>query len=224
MRRNETPKRRRRPRKRGIGKGAILFLVLFGLVGLVAVLFHKEISRPVRTWLEGKGLLREKRVVILYFTDPESDSLAEEKREIPRRDDVEEEAEEVLGELTRGPKGRLLPTLPPRTRLLGLQIDEGGVARVNFSKELARDHPGGSTGEMLTVYAIVNSLTRNFPQVKSVQLLVEGRRVETLAGHLSLLHPIRSNLDLTKRPQGETVEKKAEKQGTSARKEPRTKW
>lgn len=191
-------KRRRKAKKKGGRARTLLLLALLGVVMLGGVVFYKEISKPIRSWLEAKGVLNEKRQVTLYFGDPDSDFLLEEKREILKRDDVEEEAEELIGELARGPKGKLIATIPPRTRLLGFQIDERGVARVNFSKELSKDHPGGSSGEMLTVYSVVNSLTRNFPQVKSVQLLIEGRRIETIAGHLSVAHPLRSNPELIK--------------------------
>jgi hypothetical protein len=52
---------------------------------------------------------------------------------------------------------------------------------------------------MMTVYSIVNSLTLNFPQIKRVQILIEGKSIETIAGHLSLKQPISSKADLIKR-------------------------
>jgi spore germination protein GerM len=73
------------------------------------------------------------------------------------------------------------------------------VAKVNFNKALSKDHPGGSSGEMMTVYSIVNSLTLNFPQIKRVQILIEGKAIETIAGHLSLKQPVSSNRELIKK-------------------------
>jgi spore germination protein GerM len=78
-------------------------------------------------------------------------------------------------ELIKGPEGNLIPTLPPRARLLTLQISDAGVAKVNFSAALSKDHPGGSSAEMMTVYSIVNSLTLNFPRIKRVQIVIEGK-------------------------------------------------
>lgn len=202
--------RRRRPKKKGRATRAVILWLLLGLGVLGGALFYREITQPIRSWLETKGLLRGERAVVLYFADPEEDLLVEERREIPKRDDVEEEAEELIGALVRGPRGKLVPTLPPRVRLLGLQIDERGVARVNFSKELSKDHPGGSSGEILTVYSIVNSLTRNFPQIKRVQLLIEGKRVETIAGHLSVVGPVQSNPELIKKSSVEKEEKRSD--------------
>jgi spore germination protein GerM len=64
------------------------------------------------------------------------------------------------------------------------------VAKVNFSLALSKDHPGGSSAEMMTVYSIVNSLALNFPQIKRVQILIDGKSIETITGHLSLRQPI----------------------------------
>ena len=73
------------------------------------------------------------------------------------------------------------------------------MAKVSFSKAFTADHPGGSSAEIMTVYSIVNSLTTNFPQIKRVQILVEGKEIESIAGHLSLMKPISSKPDLIKK-------------------------
>lgn len=45
---------------------------------------------------------------------------------------------------------------------------------------------GGSATETARVYGIVQTLTYNFPDVKSVRILVDGQEVDTLLGHLDL--------------------------------------
>jgi spore germination protein GerM len=82
---------------------------------------------------------------------------------------------------------------------LNLRLDEKGVAVVNFNKALSKDHPGGSSAEIMTTYSIVNSLTLNFPKIKQIQILVEGKPIETIAGHLSLKQPISPNPSLIKK-------------------------
>jgi hypothetical protein len=49
---------------------------------------------------------------------------------------------------------------------------------------------GGSADELLTVYAIVDSLTANVPQIRRVGLLVGGRERDTLAGHVDIRRPL----------------------------------
>jgi hypothetical protein len=69
-------------------------------------------------------------------------------------------------------------------------VSEQGVAFVDFSRELVAAHPGGSLNELLTVYSVVDALTANLPAVRAVQLLVDGREVDTLAGHVDLRRPL----------------------------------
>ncbi|MEW6400002.1 MAG: GerMN domain-containing protein [Bacillota bacterium] len=55
-----------------------------------------------------------------------------------------------------------------------------------------------SPGEALAVAAIVNTLTE-FPDIRQVQILVEGRKVESLAGHADVSRPLTRNERLIKR-------------------------
>jgi spore germination protein GerM len=191
------PKRKKKSPKKGRGGRIFFFLILIG-IGLV-LLFHQQIFRSIKPSPESRGILADRREVLVYFSDSESEYLVGEKREIPKKNEVKEEAKETIGELIRGPKSKLIPTLPPRTKLLTLQINDAGLAKVNFSQALSKDHPGGTSAEMMTIYSIVNSLSLNFPQIKRVQILIDGKPVETIRGHLSLRQPISPKPDLIKK-------------------------
>jgi len=69
-------------------------------------------------------------------------------------------------------------------------LTEQGAAFVDLSGEVTSAHPGGSQSELLTVYTIVEALTANLPAITSVQILVDGREVDTLAGHVDLKSPL----------------------------------
>jgi len=188
-------RKKRKPKK--AGKGKILFpLILIGIGLLVLSLFHREIFNAFKPKAEKKRTVEDKKVVTLYFSDPEAEYLMGEKREILKRREAREEAEETINELIKGPKGKLIPTLPSRTKLLSLQLDEKGLAKLNFNKALSKDHPGGSSAEIMTVYSIVNSLCDNFPRIQRVQILIEGKAAETITGHLSLRRAIPPKPDL----------------------------
>ena len=191
------PKRKKKTPKKGRGGRILFFLILIG-IGLI-LLFHQQIFRSIKPLSERKRILVERKEIILYFSDSEGEYLVGEKREISKKNEVKEEAKEAILKLIEGPKGRLVPTLPPRTKLLTLQISEEGLAKVNFSLALSQDHPGGSSSEMMTIYSIVNSLSFNFPQIKKVQILIDGKPVETITGHLSLKQPVSPKPDLIKR-------------------------
>jgi spore germination protein GerM len=191
------PKRKKRSSKKGRG-GKILFLLILIGIGLI-VFFHQQIYHSIKPLFSRWGILVEKREVLLYFSDSEGEYLVGEKREILKKNEAKAEAKETILELIKGPKGKLIPTLPPRTKLLTLQIHDEGLAKVNFNPALSKDHPGGSSAEMMTVYSIANSLALNFPQIKRVQILIDGKPIETLAGHLSLRQPVFPKPDLIRR-------------------------
>lgn len=190
---------KRKSKKKKRSNKVLFLLILIGIGLSMLFLFHREILNTFKPWFEKRKVVREKKMVTLYFSDSEGEYLVGEKREILKKREAREEAEETITELIKGPKGKLIPTLPLRTKLLSLQLDERGLAKVNFNKALSKDHPGGSSAEIMTVYSIVNSLTLNFPRIRRVQILIEGEVGASIAGHLSLDQPVSPNLDLVRK-------------------------
>ena len=82
-----------------------------------------------------------------------------------------------------GPRGNIL-SAPPGTGSSYLP------ATLDFSKELSENHPGGSSAELQTIFAIVNSITMNIEEITTVQILVAGELEETLAGHIIISIPL----------------------------------
>jgi len=205
MKRKGTKEGQKKTRRKSRPKGIFILAVLIGIgIGIVALLLFRQerrvVSRPaVKKPAVVKEQKKEEKNIILYFSDEDEEYLIGERNRITKKDRLEEEAKELVAELIRGPKGKLIPTLPPQTRLLSLHVDEEGLAKVSFSKAFTTDHPGGSSAEIMTVYSIVNSLTTNFPQIKRVQILVEGKEIESIAGHLSLKRPIPPKADLIRK-------------------------
>jgi spore germination protein GerM len=127
--------------------------------------------------------------VTLYYLSGSGKSFTTEEREIPFSGSLQEQAEHVVQELLSGSRrGRGSP-FPQGVQLRGLFITPQGLAFVDLSQELIANHPGGTCAEELTIYSLSNTLITNFPAVKGVQILVEGREVQSLAGHLDLSRP-----------------------------------
>lgn len=129
--------------------------------------------------------------LVLFFGDDQAMEVLPEYRrvEIPS-DPSQRESEAVLAvkELLSGPKDALLrKTLPSETRLLSLEVTDG-VALVSFSKEIQTKHWGGSAGETMTVDSLVLTLT-GIEGIEKVQILVEGKTIDTIAGHLDVSRP-----------------------------------
>ncbi|MBD3347717.1 MAG: hypothetical protein GF400_00800 [Candidatus Eisenbacteria bacterium] len=128
--------------------------------------------------------------VVVVFADPSASRLVEEERRIEVPGDKAMRAKRILEELARGPEeSGAVRTLPEGTEVRSVVFDDRGGAFVDFSRELVENHPGGSTGELLTIRSVVQTLARNFPEVEEVTFLVDGREVETIAGHIDATVP-----------------------------------
>ena len=129
--------------------------------------------------------------VSLYFVSAEEPKLAVEKRIIGQAASTVEQMKLTVAELIRGPSAEFIPTIPDETALREIFLDEKGCAYVDFSRAISRNHPGGTTGELITIASIVNTLTANFPEeVRKVQILISGKEAKTIAGHIDISKPI----------------------------------
>lgn len=81
---------------------------------------------------------------------------------------------------------RLVAPFPRGTSLRHLFLDPWGTAHVDLSEEAVEGAPGGSRWELMATRALANSLIRSVPEIRRVRLLIGGREVETLAGHLDV--------------------------------------
>jgi len=133
--------------------------------------------------------------VKLFFQGADRPGLVMEERTVPFSSELGTQLKSVVSELVQGSKSGLGATLPPETKVLEVFVSAKGVAYVDLSKEAAQG-TAGSHDELLSVYSIVNSLAVNFPAVKRVQILVEDRPAETLAGHVDLSRPLTADMTL----------------------------
>lgn len=132
--------------------------------------------------------------VNLYFSDSQAMYLVSEKRKIPPTTSL---AKQVVVELIKGPDSSdLYSTIPEGTRVNEVYIADD-IVYVDLSEEVFKNHPGGSSGELMTVYSIVNSLTEISP-IKGVQILVEGDERNSLVGHVDISMPLLRDEDWIK--------------------------
>lgn len=131
----------------------------------------------------------------LYYVGDDGARLTSVERDVPYGEGTAEQAKAIVNAQIAPVTDPLVSAVPAGTKLLALFVTERGDAFVDLSREVASAHPGGATSELLTVYAIVNALTTNLPAVTRVQVLAEGKELDTLAGHVDLRHPLPSNLE-----------------------------
>jgi spore germination protein GerM len=116
------------------------------------------------------------------------------EREVAYGEGTMEQARQIVEAQIAPVADPLVSAIPPGTRLRALFVTDRGEAYVDLTREIASAHSGGTTAELLTVYSIVDAITVNLPAVTSVQVLVDGKEVETLAGQVDLRRPLGKNL------------------------------
>jgi germination protein M len=130
----------------------------------------------------------------LFYVAEDGMALMPVQREVPFGETVADQARAIV-EAQLGPGDPQVSAIPAGVRLHDVFVTERGDAFVNLSADITTKHPGGSLLEAFTVYSIVNALTVNLPAVTRVQILIEGKEVETLAGHVDLRHPLAKSLE-----------------------------
>jgi len=51
---------------------------------------------------------------------------------------------------------------------------EGNIAKIDLDRVFADELPSGSSSEMLAVYAIVNTICTNLPEITKVKITIDG--------------------------------------------------
>lgn len=136
----------------------------------------------------------------LYYVSEDGLRLVGVARDVPFGQGVDGQARLLVeAQLAPAPEP-FAQAIPQGTSLRDLYVLPNGDAFVDLSAEARSAHPGGSIAELFSVFAIVNAVTANLPAIKRVQILVDGREVDTLAGHVDLRHPLGRNLNWVTAP------------------------
>jgi spore germination protein GerM len=135
----------------------------------------------------------------LFYVDEDGEHLKEVEQEVAYGEGTTEQAKRIVEATLAPPTSPYVSAIPTGTALKALFVTDKGEAYVDLSPEVQKNHPGGTTAETLTVYALVDTLTANLPAISGVQLLVDGKEIDSLAGHLDLRRPLEQNLTYANR-------------------------
>ncbi len=137
----------------------------------------------------------------LFYVASSGNELVPVSHEVPYGSTPSEQARRIIEAQLLAPPEGLLSAIPSGTILRTVYLTPNGQAYLDFSPEITTHHTGGSLDEILAVYAIVDALTVNLADVTSVQILVDGKEVDTLAGHVDLRTPLTRSLKWVRKGQ-----------------------
>ena len=162
---------------------ALLVLVLLGPRWLTTA----PVETPSAPKVAGEARKIRAR---LFYVNAEGTGLLGVEQEVMYGEGAVEQAKRLVEAQLATPAASLTSAIPAQTKLRNVFLTARGEAYIDLSIELRANHPGGTTNEGLTVYSLVSALTANLPAVTSVQILIDGKEVDTLAGHLDLRRPL----------------------------------
>jgi len=135
--------------------------------------------------------------VTLFYVAPGGDALVPVRREVPLAEGVVAQGRQIIASQLQPAPPPYLSAIPAATTLRAFYVTESGDAFVDLGG-ISSAHPGGSLAEMLTVQALVNAVAANLPAVQRVQILVDGKEMDTLAGHVDIRRPLARDTSLVR--------------------------
>ena len=179
------------------GRWIVGFGLAAALVGVGSWMLVRYILRPTPAENTNPGITTSAAVpgarrikVTLFYVADDGLHLAPVERDVAFAEGPSEQARRIVEAQLAPPPPPLMAAIPNGTTLRGIYVADKGEAYVDFGDAIRSAHPGGSLNELLTVYSIVSVLTVNLPAITSVQILIDGHEVDTLAGYVDLRRPL----------------------------------
>ncbi len=116
---------------------------------------------------------------------------------VTRQPDTQSLAREALAALFADQTGSQAPVLKD-LRIRGVYLDAAGTGYIDLAPAEQREVRASVWEELIALYAMVNTLSQNFEEIKQVRFLVDGKEVQTLAGHIELSWNFTKRMDLVK--------------------------
>ncbi|MBP2663425.1 MAG: Sporulation and spore germination [Firmicutes bacterium] len=124
--------------------------------------------------------------LVVYHATKDAMYLVPEMHKVPVNSHPARTAIELLQAGPQNPE--FVGVMPAGTQMKNITVKDH-IAYVDFNDKLIKKNGGGSASEILLVGAIVNTLTE-FPDIEQVQILVNGKKIETISGHMDTSEPL----------------------------------
>jgi hypothetical protein len=198
--------------RRAVQAAAIVAVAVFGVWLLFFALPRRagrgRVDSPATPAGAPAAAPERKITATLYYIAEDGMSLVGVQREVPFGEPIAEQARRIVAAQLAAAPPPLAAAIPDGTTLRGVYVTERDCdaaaatcqrdAFVDLSAEARTRHTGGALDELFTIYSIVDAITVNLPAISRVQILVDGKEVDTLAGHVDLRHPLEKNLKWVK--------------------------
>lgn len=171
--------------------GIVLIAILF-ISGIAGGYFYFSTIFPKEKGPDGEVVRSAGEYFVLRLYYPVDNQIQIEERRPPRAQGLMAIAEATVGEYLKGPTGDKPSAMPKNAKLLGVYKGADRILYVDISGEFRRNFQGDSFTEFLVLKSLYESLISNVEDIQDVKVLIEGKEVETLGGHLYLFSPLKN--------------------------------
>jgi spore germination protein GerM len=175
-----------------------IVIAIAGVTWALMRLLSKPDAAPAPTTETAAPVQTAHITATLYYGSSDGRALVRVRRDVPSATGVVEQGRQILTVQFQDAPQPFVQVVPKGTKLRAFYVTDRGDAFVDLSGDVVSAHPGGSLTELLTVYAIVNAVTANLPAIQRVQLLVEGKEVDSIAGHVDVRRPLERDSTLVR--------------------------
>lgn len=179
--------RRARRQRLAIIAAVVALVLAVGLFGAYLAVGRGRLAGFRNGWFGPRSGVEpipvELTTIRVFF--PSGGKLAMEERRIIRSESRSRMAEETVREFLKGPGGAG-SYVPEGAELLGIYPGSDGILYVDLSDEFRSNFQGDALAEFLLLRSLYESIMTNVADVKGIKVLIEGKEIGSIGGHISL--------------------------------------
>ena len=121
----------------------------------------------------------------IYYIDEDGRVVNEEKELLSGAtllDDIKLAVEEAAAKPS---KDKITNGVTQGVKVRKVYVDDNKCAYIDFEESLITRHIGGTQGELNTLECIKQTVASNFKDIEYIKLLVNGKEIQTIAGHIN---------------------------------------
>lgn len=177
--------------------GIFLLLFISGMTGGYIYFLGREKGSVIENGIRKEEGIQETDLSIIKVYYPVRDKLLMEERKVKRRASTPSMASAIVEEFLKCPSIEQGCLIPEGTRLLNVYIGKDGILYADLSDEIRRNFQGDAYGELLLLKGLYESIISNLSGIDDIKILVEGKEIESLGGHISILYPLKNTVVVT---------------------------
>lgn len=174
--------------------GVLLLLFISGMTGGYIYFLGREKGSVHETVLENKEGIQDKDLSVIKVYYPVKDRLIMDERKVKMQTSIPSMAEAIIGEFLSCSSIEQGCLIPQGTRLLHTFKGKDSILYIDFSDEIRRNFQGDAYGELLLLKGLYESIISNLAGIEDIKILVEGKEIESLGGHISIFYPLKNTV------------------------------